>query len=147
MKTGLAFLWRVHRSERCRFTHVSLELKIIPEISMDMRIVFEEDLALAILHADLAYIDCSLEHELPQSASHGNHHETSPSPAQFPTAKVVRSTLEEPTFDPDQPSSNSLSSRGKKTNSVPNPSAPKDEIEPSAAPLVSMCATGACFHH
>jgi hypothetical protein len=104
-----------------------------------MRIVFEEDLALAILHADLAYINCSLEHELPQNVSRANR-PPSPSPAQFPTAKVIRSTLEEPTFDPLQPSSSGLSnalSRESKSNIIPNPSVSRDEIESSVAPLVS----------
>jgi len=108
---------------------------------MDMRIVFEEDLALAILHADLTYINCSLEHELPQKASHSNHTQTSPSPAQFPTAKVVRSTLEEPTFDPNQPSSSKLSSardRRDKTDAAPSAPVARDEVESSAAPFVSM---------
>ena len=100
--------------------------------------MFEEDLALAILHADLAYINCSLEHELPQNPSHGNH--PSPSPAQFPTAKVVRSTLEETTFDPRQPSSrlSSVPNRENKTNAIPNPSVSRDEIESSPALLVSV---------
>ncbi|KAF8320719.1 hypothetical protein DL93DRAFT_2094042 [Clavulina sp. PMI_390] len=68
---------------------------------MDMRVIFEHDLALAILHADLEYINCSLEHDLPQQASQ-KVREPSPSPARFPSAQVVRSTLEEETLNTTQ---------------------------------------------
>lgn len=100
-----------------------------------MRIIFEEDLTLAILHADLAYIDCSLEHDLPQQPSQQNG-APSPTPPQFPTTKVVRSTLEESTFDPNESSArNSRKRRANAMEPAPPPSAANDDADSFAAPV------------
>lgn len=82
---------------------------------MDMRIVFEEDVALAVLNVEASYIDCSLERELPNPTGNGASSgvksdqnspmkaATSSSAALSPpnptpaivNAKIVPSTLEE----------------------------------------------------
>lgn len=102
-------------------------VRLLSCVSMDMRIVFEEDLALAILHANLAYIDCSLDHELPQQVSQKDR-EPSPTPPQFPSAQIVRSTLEEDTFDPNEAGGKPNRKRAKVVvETSPKPSASKDE--------------------
>jgi hypothetical protein len=78
-----------------------------------MRIVFEDDLALAILHADMAYVNCSLTHDLPQRPTAPSK---PPSPVSAPRRKFVRSTLEEESFDPAQPSHQSSSNSTGGTN-------------------------------
>lgn len=103
---------------------------------MDMRIIFEDDLAQAILQAELAYIDCSLDHELPQRPSQ-NFRPPSPSPAQFPSAKIVRSTLEEATFNPTQSNAKNPRKRNAIT-SAEEASAVKDDADSFVAPLVSI---------
>ena len=83
-----------------------------------MRIVFEEDLALAILNVDMAYVNCSLAHDLPHKLALRSQ---PPSPVTAPREKFVRSTPEEESFDPAQPSRQSSS---KSRDSTKDPAIP-----------------------
>jgi hypothetical protein len=117
--------------------------------SMNMRIIFEEDLALAVLHADLSYIDCSLDHELPQkqqpptqhksdAISHANSAQAGLSRPSIANLKVVRSTLEEESFDPTVPTPPKTSADALKEPLK------ETEPEPELLPLVCWSFASAC---
>jgi hypothetical protein len=84
-----------------------------------MRIVFEEDLALAVLNVDMAYVNCFLAHDLPHKPAARSQ---PPSTVTVPREKFVRSTLEEESLDLARPSyqSSSKSSSSSKQPAIPD---------------------------